>query len=146
MRSRKWYNGYVFGGTEIYNPWSVASYFDRDCTIDKYWLNTSGDELIGELVGKVEADGTDQLQRLLNGETIQAVVDVRTVYSEITSTPSNIFSFLLACGYLKAVDVPPVKNGENCTLAIPNLEVLSIFKKVILDRFSPKQQTMVQII
>ncbi len=141
---QQWYNGYVFGGTEIYNPWSVASYFDKDCAIDYYWLNTSGNGLIGELIGKAETDSIDQLQKLLNGNTVQVAVDVRMVYPEIKNNPSSIFSFLLASGYLKAVDIPPVKNGEICTLAIPNLEVLSIFKKVVLDRFAPGQQTVVQ--
>ena len=141
---QKWYNGYVFGGTEIYNPWSVVSYFEKKCEIDKYWLNTSGNELIGELVRKAEADCIDQLQDLLNGKMVRAAVDIRMVYSEIADNPSSIFSFLLACGYLKAVDIPPVKNGEICTLAIPNMEVLSIFKKVILDRFAPTQQAIAQ--
>ena len=141
---QEWYNGYIFGGTEIYNPWSVASYFDKDCTIDKYWLNTSGNELIGELIGRAKTDSIDQLQQLLNGNTVRVPVDVRMVYPEIKNNPSSIFSFLLASGYLKAVDTPPVKNGEKCTLAIPNAEVLSIFKKVILERFAPGQQAVIE--
>lgn len=141
---RSWYNGYVFGGTEIYNPWSVANYFNKNCSVEEHWLNTSGNDLIGELIANAEAEILDQLKTLLNKQTVRAVVDVRMVYPEIKNNPTSIFSFLLACGYLKALDDPPAKNGELCTLAIPNTEILKIFQTEILNRFAPGRQAIAQ--
>ena len=139
---RTWYNGYVFGGTEIYNPWSVANYFGRNCSVEEHWLNTSGNDLIGELIKTAHADTLDQLKDLLNRQTVRVAVDVRMVYPEIKNNPNSIFSFLLASGYLKALDNPPAKNGELCTLAIPNMEVLRIFQAEIIYRFVPGCQAI----
>ena len=139
---RSWYNGYVFGGTEIYNPWSVSNYFARNCSVDEHWLNTSGNDLIGELIGMAEKETLDQLKTLLNKQTVRVAVDVRIVYPDIKNNPNSIFSFLLASGYLKALDNPPAKNGELCTLAIPNTEVLKLFQDEVINRFAPGRQSI----
>ena len=144
---RTWYNGYVFGGTEIYNPWSVANYFDLGCKTGTYWLHTSGNELVGELIGAARPETAAELEKLMNGQTTRATVDVRMVYPELKDNPSSVFSFLLATGYLKAIDNPLVRNKAVCTLAIPNFEIREVFKEEILKHFVPKkQQTTAQTI
>ncbi len=143
---RTWYNGYVFGGTQMYNSWSVSNYFERKCRAVDFWDNTSGNELVGELIGMANADILQKLQDLLNGKTLREFVDINVVYPDIKNNPSSIFSFLVATGYLKVMDDPPKTNGSICQLAIPNQEVLGTFRKQILDRFAPGQESVARLI
>ena len=76
---KEWYDGYMFGNTGIYNPWSVINYFNNKCVPKAFWSRTSGNEIIGELFNGVDNTFADNLLRLLQGNTVQAL-SILTLY------------------------------------------------------------------
>ena len=130
---REWYDGYVFGGREMYNPWSVLYYFDAKCKPGAYWLDTSSNDIIAELVETLPFDMVDTLESLMKGET--PVVDMATElgpYQYIRQAPQTLYALLVSTGYLKPVG--GIVEG-NCRIAIPNKEVEQVFKRDILSKF-----------
>lgn len=129
-----WYDGYLFGKTEIFNPWSVISYIDNGCIPRAYWQSTGSNEIIGETVENASFEIQDNLQALLRGESISAYIDSSIIYPEIQTDPSSIYSFLLMTGYLKAADTEEWRGGSLfCDVKIPNKEILSVYGKEILS-------------
>ena len=129
---RAWYDGYDFGGTEIYNPWSVLNYFKKDCRAAPYWLDTSSNDLITEIVSTYPHDTAKTLEGLLKGEN--ALVSMAAElgpYKFIRERPDTLYSLLLSAGYVKAVS--PVQLGM-CEIAIPNRELASVFVTDIVSK------------
>ena len=133
----EWYDGYRFGESEIFNPWSVINYFQRKCRLQAYWVSTSSNNVIGEVLRKSSSELYEKLYALLRGETITTYIDTGVVYPQIGSDPSSVYSFLLVTGYLKLVSVvPPLGEGALCEVALPNQEIAFVYKKEILDKLS----------
>ena len=129
---KAWYDGYDFGGTEIYNPWSVLNYFKKDCRAAPYWLDTSSNDLITEIVSTYPHDTAKTLEGLLKGEN--ALVSMAAElgpYKFIRERPDTLYSLLLSAGYVKAVS--PVQLGM-CEIAIPNRELASVFVTDIVSK------------
>ena len=121
---REWYDGYRFGSTEIYNPWSVANYFYNNCQAKPYWTNTSDNEIIREIMISLTPDIAENLFALLQGQTVQASLNMDVIYPRITDGTDTIFSFLLLAGYLKPVsDAVETEFGTFMELALPNKEI-----------------------
>ena len=99
---KDWYDGYLFGSEEIYNPWSVINYISRGGIPQAYWVNTGKNEILEDLLKVATDDITERLYALLHGERIIARIDQNVVYSSLTEEPANIYSLLLVAGYLKA--------------------------------------------
>jgi hypothetical protein len=121
---RRYYNGYLFGGEAIYNPWSVLSFLDQsDGVFRPYWIDTSSNDLVRELLltgpRGVEAD----LETLLAGGTIDRRIDESIVLRDVATRSDAVWSFLLFTGYLKAVEVTVVDGRQWAKLALPNAEV-----------------------
>ena len=134
---RKWYDGYLFGNTEIFNPWSVINYVSEECFPKAFWQSTGSNDIIGEIVSSADEDIVKSLYRLLNGETVISYVDTSVIYPKVQSDPYSIYSFLLVTGYLKLVSVvPPLGEGALCEVALPNQEIAFVYKKEILDKLS----------
>lgn len=134
---RKWYDGYLFGTTEIYNPWSVLNYFANSCKAKAFWSRTSSNDVIGELMKCGTPELYSSLEALLKGEEIQAVIDTDIIYPEIDGDSDRIYSFLLMAGYLKVTDmISEIYGNPICSLKIPNLEIKSVFQKEILGNWS----------
>ena len=130
-----WYDGYRFGSSDIFNPWSVINYFNYQCQPRAFWLSTSSNDVIGEILADADAEIYDKLTALLNGASILTYVDTGVIYPQIKSNPSSVFSFLLAAGYLKAVKAELSFNGDYmCEVALPNKEIAFVYKKEILER------------
>ena len=129
---KAWYNGYDFGGTEIYNPWSVLRYFDCHCRPGAYWLDTSSNDLITELVRDLPFHMERRLHALMRGETI-AVPMTKELgpYKFIRENEDTLYSLLVSAGYLKAVG--ELKDGE-CEVTIPNHEVKQVFYSEIVQK------------
>lgn len=131
---KEWYDGYIFGKTEIYNPWSVLNYITEDYNPSAYWLNTSSNDLIKDLLNRLQKKQIENLKSLLKGEEIET-----TIYSEITykdienDSYNNIYSFLLISGYLKAINTEKIRNKYKVNLKIPNKELECIFEDEILN-------------
>ena len=132
-----WYDGYLFGSTEIFNPWSVINFFRNDCRPGAYWQATGNNEIIREVLEEAGADIYDRLKALLQGESFLTYIDTDVVYPEIRRNPSSVYSFLLVAGYLKVVNTNSVfTNGYMCEVSIPNREIGFVYKKEILDQLS----------
>ena len=129
-----WYDGYVFGGREMYNPWSVLYYFNAKCKPGPYWLDTSSNDLINELVEKLPFDMVDTLEGLLGESGENPVVPMASElgpYQYIRDTPQTLYALLVSAGYLKPVG--SIIAG-NCEVAIPNREIEQVFNMDILSR------------
>lgn len=129
---KKWYNGYIFGGEVIYNPWSVLNYIDNHTSgFMPYWINSSSNDLIKKLLLKGDNKLKLELEELIEGRSINKVIDDNIVMSEVEDSNENIWSFLLMSGYLKAVKTENIEGLLNCELKIPNKEVLIFYKNLI---------------
>lgn len=132
-----WYDGYRFGGAEIFNPWSVINYFRSGCRPGTYWQSTGSNEIIGEVLSAAGPDIYERLQRLMQGETVSSLIDTDVIYPEIRNNPSSAFSFLLVAGYLKVVRTDlTFTNGVMCEIALPNKEISFVYRKEILARLA----------
>ena len=132
-----WYDGYQFGDTGIFNPWSVLNYIDDGCKAQAYWQSTGDNSIIRQIVSEADSELADNLQKLMQGETVSSYVDMSVIYPEIKKNPSTIYSFLLAAGYLKVVGTTDIQDGNAvCTVAIPNKEIYSAYEKEILSALS----------
>lgn len=130
---REWYDGYRFGNTEIYNPWSVANYFYNNCQARPYWTNTSDNEIIREIMASLTSDIAENLFSLMQGQTVQASLNMDVIYPGITDGTDTIFSFLLIAGYLKPVSNPvETEFGTFMELALPNKEIQRVYNTEIL--------------
>ena len=138
---RDWYDGYCFGSQEIYNPWSVLCFFKEQGQPQPYWGHTSGNVLLGELLKQTDPVQEDNLLRLIQGETVTAVLTENTIYPEVTDNPDALYTILVLAGYLKIVSRRLVIDTWVYVLAIPNREVRSIYRNEILSRLSPGRTT-----
>lgn len=142
----EWYDGYRFGNTEIFNPWSVSYYFSNGCEPGAFWVATGSNDIIGEILKTIDADTYIRLQMLLQGGTVTAYIDTNVIYPQIRDNPSSVFSFLLVAGYLKTMKTEIGFGGDfMCELAIPNREISFVYNKEILERMSqiiPKSAAM----
>ena len=131
---KQWYDGYDFGGREIYNPWSVLQYFDRKCKPDAYWLDTSSNDLITEIVRDLPHDMVRTLEALLRDETpyVTMAKDLGP-YRDIVKNKSSLYALLVSSGYLKVAS--PVEEGV-CAVAIPNHEIAQVFVGDIRDKIN----------
>ena len=130
-----WYDGYKFGNTEIFNPWSVINYIADKCFPRAFWQSTGSNEIIGEIIATATAEITEGLHKLLCGEKLTTYIDTSVIYPEIQNNPYTIYSFLLVAGYLKVVTVYPQNDGNfMCDVAIPNKEIACVYEKEILNR------------
>ena len=132
---KAWYDGYTFGGTEIYNPWSVIMYFDAGCKPAPYWVNTSGNGIVKQMFKFSGQEGADDLQSLMDGGSVFKQLREGVVYANIGDRIDDLYSILLMTGYLKCVGLMEKLYGEEAELRIPNKEIRSLFGREILENF-----------
>ncbi|MDR2592116.1 MAG: ATP-binding protein [Chitinispirillales bacterium] len=142
---RDWYNGYLFGNTEVYNPWSSVFVVDnwladRDERPKPYWVNTSSNSIVHDLVDKATAEMKADLETLMAGKTISKVIHEDITYKEIDDDVENFWNFLFFTGYLKKI-----RNGcQNADgeltldLSIPNIELRYVYKTKIQEWFKKR--------
>ena len=133
---RAWYDGYSFGGSEIYNPWSVIMYFDAKCKPAPYWVNTSGNGIIKYMLDRLDGRGREDLQSLMDGNAISKQVQEGIIYEEIGSNADDLYTMLLTTGYLKCTSSQDSLLGTYMDLQIPNLEILRLFTREIAQNFT----------
>ena len=133
---RAWYDGYSFGGSEIYNPWSVIMYFDAKCKPAPYWVNTSGNGIIKYMLDRLDGRGREDLQSLMDGNAISKQVQEGIIYEEIGSNADDLYTMLLTTGYLKCTRSQDSLLGTYMDLQIPNLEILRLFTREIAQNFT----------
>ena len=132
-----WYDGYKFGDTEIFNPWSVINYFRNECQARAYWQSTGSNDIIGEILGEATEDIYKRLNALLQGESFLTYIDTGVIYPQIKNNPSSVYSFLLVAGYLKVVKSDSAFGGDfMCEVALPNKEITFVYNKEILGKLN----------
>ncbi|MBR3457379.1 MAG: AAA family ATPase, partial [Selenomonadaceae bacterium] len=137
---KQWYDGYRFGWAEIYNPWSVIRYIDEGCRSQPYWMNTSGNSILKDLLRRVDMRRHRELKGLVQGKAVESPVLENIIYADIHRNRDALFMMLMTTGYLKPVEV---WKDEDCAdwvrLKIPNLEVRMAYRKEILGHIVPSQ-------
>lgn len=132
-----WYDGYRFGKSEIFNPWSVINYFNNDCEPRAFWQSTGSNDIIGEILADADEEMYERLNALLQGESFLTYIDTGVIYPQIKSNPSSVYSFLLVAGYLKVVKSDPFYSGDfMCEVALPNKEISFVYSKEILQKLN----------
>ena len=133
----EWYDGYKFGNTEIFNPWSVINYFRNGCQPRAYWQSTGSNDIIGEILGGADETIYEKLNALLQGESFLTYIDTGVIYPQVKSNPSSVYSFLLVAGYLKVIKSEPSFSGDfMCEVALPNKEITFVYNKEILQKLN----------
>lgn len=131
----EWYDGYRFGKTDIFNPWSVINYFSNDCEPRAFWLSTGSNDIIGEIIKEADNEIYERLSSLVNGGSFTTYIDTSVIYPQIKNNPSSIYSFLLMAGYLKVVKSNVSISGDfMCEVALPNKEISLVYRKEILQK------------
>ena len=132
----EWYDGYRFGDTDIFNPWSVIGYFNNDCRPKAFWQSTGSNDIIREVLSAATPEIMERLEALMKGESFPTRIDTGVIYPQIQNDPSSVYSFLLVAGYLKAVSCAQTY-GEDylCEVALPNKEISFVYSKEILSQF-----------
>lgn len=133
---KEWYDGYLFGNEEIYNPWSVINYISRGGIPQAYWVNTGNNEILEDVMRVATDDITERLYALLQGDRVVARIDQNVVYRSLAEDPANIYSLLLVAGYLKTPKKELQADGSYlCEVSIPNREIAAVYKSEILSHF-----------
>ena len=133
---KEWYDGYLFGNTEIYNPWSTLMYVD--CKLNRsdnkpisFWANTSGNDLVVNYIQNGSDELHEEFEQLIQGKSLTKYIKPELTYREMDNI-NNIYSFLLLTGYLRVIE----DLGENkYRLVIPNKEVYEIYKQTFMAYF-----------
>ena len=139
---RDWYDGYQFGDTSVYCPWDVIKYTqillkDKYAEPENYWANTSGNDLIRRLLKKANQSTRNDVEQLINGETIIKPIRQELTYREVEDSIDNIWSVLYSTGYLTCRRRLP---GRKMELALPNREVRELFIELVKDWFEETTQ------
>lgn len=127
---QKWYNGYIFGGVRVYNPFSITNFLDRK-KIMPYWVNTSSNSLINKVLKEANSSIFEELSRLFQGETISKTIDIYSNFNELNS-PEQIWYLLTNSGYLTPVE--EIDFGKY-SIRIPNEEVHYFFERDFISHF-----------
>ena len=139
---RDWYDGYQFGNISVYCPWDVIKYAqillkDKEAEPENYWANTSGNDLIRRLLKKANQSTKNDVERLINGETITKTIRQELTYREVEDSIDNIWSVLYSTGYLTCRRRMP---GKKMELTLPNREVRELFIELVKDWFEETTQ------
>ena len=142
VEMKAWYNGYKIGDTTLYNPWSIISCMKNEGLLQSYWVNTSGNELIKDLLINSSLDFKKDFEYLLKGETIHKFIREDMVFSDLDADESLIWSLLFVAGYLKIVTYSKEPQGEGfyCELSIPNREIHYFYCSLITTWLRGKQK------
>ena len=136
---KEWYDGYIFGESEVYNPWSIVNYIDNG-EIKAYWANVSGNTLLENMLDHAGENVYDDLKRFTNGESIEKYISDGTTIKSLLNNDDEIWQLLLYSGYLtkdekqKEIDVTS-EYTDVYNLRIPNKEIRKYFGNMFLNRF-----------
>ena len=136
---REWYDGYIFGESEVYNPWSIVNYV-REKEIKAYWANVSGNALLENMIDNAGESVYDDLKRFTDGESIEKYISDGTTIKSLLNNDDEIWQLLLYSGYLtkdekqKEIDVTS-EYTDVYNLRIPNKEIRKYFGNMFLNRF-----------
>ena len=141
---KEWYDGYIFGNTEVFCPWDIANYLsealdDEDTKPKNYWAGTSSNSILNDFVNHSKIDASEKFEILLNGGIISEEISEELTYDHITKSEKNLWSVLLMTGYVSKAEKTE-ENGK-IKLRIPNAEIADLFKNAVVDRFKSRLDT-----
>lgn len=129
---KEWYDGYLFGNTTIYNPWSLLMFAKSEGQFAPYWVNTGSDVLLRTLIADGPTVVRKELEAFLSGGSIRSTINDKISFPDLASSRENIWSFMLFSGYLKASDVQKTEvDTDEYTLQVPNREIGLVFRSII---------------
>ena len=132
---REWYNGYIFGESEVYNPWSIVNYI-KEKEIKAYWANVSGNTLLENMLNHAGESVYEDLKRFTDGESIEKYISDGTTIKSLLSNDDEIWQLLLYSGYLTKDEKQEKESDSNVyNLKIPNKEIRKYFGNMFLNRF-----------
>ena len=132
---KEWYNGYIFGESEVYNPWSIVNYIDNR-EIKAYWANVSGNTLLENMLNHAGESVYEDLKRFTDGESIEKYISDGTTIKSLLSNDDEIWQLLLYSGYLTKDEKQEKESDSNVyNLKIPNKEIRKYFGNMFLNRF-----------
>ena len=132
---KAWYDGYRIGGYELYNPWSVLNYFDAGCQPQTYWVNTSGNAILAELMKSADQEHFECLDTLLHGGTVTSYLRDGVIYGDIGDDPDALYTMLCTTGYLTTERTATFAGETEYSLRLPNLEMRRLFGIEIVKRY-----------
>ena len=137
---RDWYNGYDFGGKNVYNPWSTIYYVDdhvakHDAFPVSYWANTSSNSIVRDLIERADRDTKAEIERLIEWGSIEKPVHEDITYGEIYKNQDNLWNFMFFTGYLKIISERFENDVIYATMVIPNRETRYIYSQKIMGWF-----------
>ena len=137
---KSWYDGYLFGNTEVYNPWSVINYVyditNKNTDFPKpYWSNTSSNSIVRELIENADDNTRQELEELIAGGTIEKPVHEDITYEDIHKSQDNLWNFLFFTGYLKTAGKSFRERQIYLSMEIPNEEIAYIYENTIREWF-----------
>ena len=133
---KAWYNGYIIGKIDIYNPWSIINFIhNKDEGFKPHWVNSSSNDLIKDIIKDSPASVHAEMLELLDNKILVKSLDENISFPELKSTDNSIYSFLVFSGYLKARFLEHTDDNDFYQLMIPNLEVKRLFKNIFLTWF-----------
>ncbi len=144
---KQWYDGYIFGETEVYNPWSIINYVNTAISESNpfpkpYWSNTSSNSIVRDLVEKADEKVKSEIERLIDGESIEKPVHEDITYEDIYRTQDNLWNFLFFTGYLKVTGKRFEDDIVYLRMSIPNREVKYVYKTTVREWFDLQLQTI----
>ncbi|MDD3337580.1 MAG: AAA family ATPase [Lachnospiraceae bacterium] len=143
---RHWYDGYLFGNIEVYNPWSVLNYVKEAVTNTisfpkPYWSNTSSNSIVRELIDRADPAAKQEIELLIEDNAIEKPVHEDITYEDIHKSQDNLWNFLFFTGYLKMTSKRFDGDMIYLTLKIPNAEIKYIYRNTILNWFNETLKT-----
>ena len=137
---KEWYDGYLFGDTEVYNPWSVVKFLydlgaDADAFPRPYWINTSSNEIIKNMIARADRETKGQIETLLDGKSMDIQVHEEITYEDINKNGENLWNFLYFTGYLTKESEYFKESSIFLRVRIPNVEVKTVYQNTILNWF-----------
>ncbi len=137
LQVKDWYNGYHIGEATLYNPWSIINFIQKKGVFDLYWVNTSDNDLIKNLISASSLPFKEAFEGLFQGKSFERRLDENIVFSSFEKrNETAVWSLFLMTGYLTALSHEKTERGTFGTLAIPNKEVKALFRIIIEEWFS----------
>ncbi len=143
---RQWYDGYLFGTKEVFNPWSVIKYvkaltLNEEAFPSPFWANTSSNNIVRALIEQADISAKSEIEQLLSGGTIEKQVHEEITYADIFQSADNLWNFLFFTGYLRQVTNRMEGENRYITMSIPNIEVRYIYNNTIMGWFRDEIKT-----
>ncbi len=136
--AKNWYDGYIFGEKNIYNPWSILCYLNKKCKAEPYWINMSSNDLAKDAIKRLDENDRKSLVSLMTGGKIRTSASTDFVYTELGDKTEHAYGLLVQTGYLRASKAKKDISSYRCTMEIPNRELYSVFSSEIIDRIISK--------